>query len=40
MTTKPRASWRYRLRGYVTWCMNANPGWVRIGRIIVRWERQ
>ena len=38
--TKPRARWRYRLRGYVTWCLNANPGWLRIGRWVFRWEKQ
>lgn len=36
-----RSRWRYNLRGrHITWCLNANPGWLRIGRWIVRWERQ
>lgn len=36
-----RGSWRYSLHGrYLTWCLNLSPGWVRIGRLILRWEWQ
>lgn len=32
-------SLRYKIRGrWITWCLNPNPGWIRIGRLILRWE--
>lgn len=35
-----RARWRYNLRSpWLTWCLNASPGWVRMGRWIIRWEK-
>lgn len=38
-TPKPLASWRFNLRGkWITWCIKT-PGWIRFGRLIIRWEK-
>jgi len=30
---------RYKLRGeYITWCFNADPGWLRIKNFVIRWS--
>lgn len=37
-TPKPIAAWRINLKGRrVSWCFKW-PGWLRIGRLIIRWE--
>jgi hypothetical protein len=31
-------NWRINLKGKrISWCLKS-PGWVRIGRLIIRWE--
>ncbi|MBU3577532.1 hypothetical protein [Polynucleobacter sp. UK-Kesae-W10] len=35
---KPLAPWRISLKGkHISWCLKS-PGWLRIKRLIIRWE--
>jgi hypothetical protein len=37
-TPKPIAGWRIKLKGKrISWCFKF-PGWLRIKRLIIRWE--
>lgn len=29
---------RYKLKGKYMWCLNPKNGWIRIGKVIFRWN--